>query len=89
MRHLAGKQFAVKKNVILESQFAGPRWSGGELDLHFQPKVALIGLKLFRARVSKLRRRDQVLGDLGDLEFRARPAHLRKSGKTHEKKQNK
>ena len=86
VRHFPGQQLAIKKNVIFERQLVGERWPGGKFDLHFQPHLSLVRLKLFRARVSILRRRDQVLRDSRNLEFRCGTAPLPEGGKRQQRK---
>ena len=84
MCHFTGQKIAIEENVILKGQLVGKLWRRRKLDFHFQPTIALIGLILSRAPISKLRCRNQVLSDLRDLEIGPRPRPLRERGKRQE-----
>ena len=73
VRHLAGQQFAINQDEVLQRQFIGKLRRTGKAYFHFQPALALVGLELLRAAISELRRRNKVGADFQQLKIYRAP----------------
>src|SRR5581483_834672 len=65
VRHFAGKQASIKKNVVFDRQFVRPFGSGVEFHFYFEP-APRPGTELADPEI---RGRDEIFIDLADLKF--------------------